>query len=71
MDKHDQLMSLRLTKPFTPFRISMSNGCSVEITEQLSFAVGPSAIILARPSRGGLEVRIVDIVSIDVMEPIT
>ena len=70
MDKHAQLMSLRLTKPFTPFRIRMADGSSVEVNERLSFAVGQAAIIVARPSRGGLEVKINDIVSIDVLEPI-
>jgi hypothetical protein len=69
VNKHDQLMNLRLTKPFTPFRISLADGRSVDVTDRLSFAVGGAAIIVARPSQGGLEVRFDKIVSIDELQP--
>ena len=70
MDTREQLLTLRLKKPFTPFRIKLLDGRSVDVSEQVTFAVGETSIIVARPSRGGLHLRMEEIASIDVLEPI-
>ena len=69
MDMHDRIMTLRLQKPFTPFRIRLADGNSVEVTERMSFAVGQSSLIVARAALAGLHVRFEDIASIDVLAP--
>jgi hypothetical protein len=71
MDKHDQLMDLRLRKPFVPFRISLSDGRTLELTRQLGFAVGGRLILVAQDNGAALRIKIDQIVSIDVLEPIS
>ena len=70
MNKHDQLMELRLRRPFAPFRIVLKDGRTVELTRQLGFAVGGTLMLVAQDHGPALRVKIDQIVAINVLEPI-
>ena len=71
MDKHDQLMSLRLRKPFVPFRIALMDGRTIDVTRQLGFAVGGGLMLVAQDHGPALRIQIDQVRSIDVLEPIS
>jgi len=70
MDKHDQLMDLRLRRPFVPFRVTLSDGRQIELTRQLGFAVGGKLMLVAQDHGAALRIKIDDVVSIDELHPI-
>ena len=70
MDTHDQLMSLRLRRPFLPFRIVLAGGRTIELNRQLGFAVGGKFMIIPQDRGAALRVRYEEIVSIEVPEAI-
>jgi hypothetical protein len=69
MDKHDQLMSLRLRRPYVPFRIKLVDGSTVYLTRQLGFAVGGKLMLVAQDRGAALRIKIDEVVSIEELEP--
>lgn len=67
----DQLRTLRLQRPFVPFRITLSDGRVIELNRQLGFAVGGKTMIIAQEGPPALRVKLDDVVSIEVPTPIT
>lgn len=70
MSTHDQLMHLRLQRPFVPFRITLSDGRTIELKQQLGFAVGGKMMIIAQERPPALRIQLDDVVSIEVPTPI-
>ena len=68
MDRHDELMELRLRRPFVPFRITLADGSRIEITRQLGFAVGPSLMLVAQEPPPALRVKYDQVVAIEELE---
>jgi hypothetical protein len=71
MDRQAELSALRRRKPFVPFRITASDGRSIEVTEPLMFGVNEIMVLIAKKPGGHITVRLEDIASIDVLETIT
>jgi hypothetical protein len=71
MDTHDQLMGLRLRRPFVPFRIVLADGRTIELNRQLGFAVGGKLMLVAQEHGAALRVKYDEVVSIEVPERIS
>lgn len=66
----EQLVELRLRKPFVPFRITLKDGRIVVLTDARKFAVSPFLMIILEGDRPpALRVRTADVVSVDILQP--
>jgi hypothetical protein len=64
----DRLLSMRLQRPFVPFRITLADGSRIEITRQLGFAVGPSLMLVAQDPPPAMRVKYDQVVTIEELE---
>lgn len=69
MDSREQLMSLRLSRSFSPFRVRLINGEEYVVDEKFSFAVGLDEMMIARHRMAAKHIKFSEISSIDVLEP--
>ena len=70
MNYADQLLQLRLQRPFVPFRVTLTNGSTITVTERLKFAVN-GIIMIALPEHGpSIKFRIEQVASIEMLEPV-
>lgn len=70
MDTQNQLMDLRRKKPFVPFRITALDGRSIDVTKPFMFAFNEVMVLVAKKTGGSFTLRLEEIASIDVLEPI-
>jgi hypothetical protein len=70
MYTQEELMKLRRNKPFVPFRITASDGQSIEVTEPLMFGFNEIMVLVAKKQGGALTIRHEDVASIDLLEQI-
>lgn len=68
MITRDQLMELRLRKPFSPFRIRLADGRAFELLRGSDFAIGQTIILIPQPHQAAARVKMGDIVALDVFE---
>ncbi|HEY2585073.1 MAG TPA: hypothetical protein VGI81_04825 [Tepidisphaeraceae bacterium] len=64
----EQLIGLRLRKPFVPFRITLKDGRTLLLTDAHRFAVSPYLMIILEDRPPALRVRTADVVSVDVLQ---
>lgn len=65
----EQLIDLRMRKPFVPFRITLRDGRTVLLNDARKFAVSPYLMIILEGDRApALRVRTADVVSVDVLQ---
>lgn len=66
----EQLVELRLRKPFVPFRITLKDGRTLLLADAHRFAVSPFLMIILEGDRPpALRVRTADVVSVDLLQP--
>jgi hypothetical protein len=67
----EQLIELRLRRPFVPFRITLKDGKQILLAEASKFAVSKFLMIIAQDHGPALRVRVDQVASIQVFEPIS
>lgn len=65
----DQIIQLRLQRPFVPFRLRLKDGRTVYLTERLKFAVNEFFMIIVQDRGPALRVRHEEVESIDLLTP--
>jgi hypothetical protein len=70
MNMHDKLMTMRLARPFVPFRITLADGSRIDVTRQLGFAVGPSLMLVAQEPPPALRVKYEQVMAIEELETV-
>jgi hypothetical protein len=65
----EQLIELRLRKPFAPFQITLKDGRTLLLADAHRFAVSPYLMIILHEDRPpALRVRTADVVSVDILQ---
>lgn len=70
MNFGDQLLQLRLQRPFVPFRVTLKDGSAITVTERLKFAVNGIIMIAVQERGPAIKFRIDQVASIEMLEPI-
>jgi len=69
MDVKERLIALRRKKPFTPIRITFSDGRAFEIQDPFLYGLGETTMIIAFEKGGREQLSLRDIVSIEELQP--
>lgn len=69
MTTAEQIIQLRLQRPFVPFRLKLKDGRIIYLTERLKFAVNEFFMIIAQDRGAALRVRHDEVESIDLLAP--